>query len=67
LIGGIEALGLIADELGLEGRFWDFIGGLNSGLAGFGYLVVGIFLASWLISYLLFRWQRLDQVAVERA
>jgi high-affinity nickel-transport protein len=67
LIGGIEALGLIADKLGLEGGFWDFIGGLNSGLAGFGYLVVGVFLASWLISYLLFRWQRLDQVAVERA
>ena len=40
------------------------IGDLNSGLAGFGYLVVGIFLASWLISYLLFRWQRLDQLPV---
>jgi nickel/cobalt transporter (NiCoT) family protein len=67
LIGGIEALGLIAGKLGLEGRFWNFIGALNSGLAGFGYLVVGIFIASWAISYLLFRWQRLDQPIVERA
>src|SRR5579872_70087 len=67
LIGGIEALGLIAGKLGLEGRFWNLIGDLNSGLAGFGYLVVGIFVASWAISYLLFRWQRLDQPIVERA
>ncbi len=29
LIGGIEALGLIADKLGLEGGFWDTIGNLN--------------------------------------
>ena len=67
LIGGIEALGLVAGKLGLEGGFWDLIGTLNSGLAGFGYLVVGIFLLSWLVSYLLFRWQRLDQPLVERA
>jgi len=67
LIGGIEALGLISGKLGLEGRFWNFIGDLNSGLAGLGYLVVGIFIASWAISYLLFRWQRLDQPITERA
>lgn len=67
LIGGIEALGLIADKLGLEGAFWSMIGNLNAGVANFGYLVVGIFLASWAVSYLLYRWQRLDQPIVERA
>jgi high-affinity nickel-transport protein len=67
LIGGIEALGLIADKLGLEGAFWNMIGNLNAGVANFGYLVVGIFLASWAVSYLLYRWQRLDQPFAERA
>ena len=67
LIGGIEALGLIADKLGLEGRFWSMIGGLNGGLANFGYLVVGIFIVSWAVSYLLYRWQGLDRPIVERA
>src|SRR5208282_5138020 len=66
LIGGIEALGLIAGKLGLEGGFWEAIGALNGGLANFGYLVVGIFLVSWAISYLLYRWQRLDRPLVER-
>jgi high-affinity nickel-transport protein len=66
LIGGIEALGLIASKLGLEDGFWDMIGALNGGLANLGYLVVGIFLVSWAISYLLYRWQRLDQPVGER-
>jgi nickel/cobalt transporter (NiCoT) family protein len=67
LIGGIEALGLIAGKLGLEGVFWGMIGGLDGGLVNFGYLVVGIFLASWAVSYLLYRWQGLDRPLVERA
>jgi nickel/cobalt transporter (NiCoT) family protein len=58
---------LIADKLGLEGSFWDVIGDLNGGLANFGYLVVGIFIASWAVSYLIYRWQRLDRPAAERA
>ncbi len=67
LIGGIEALGLIAGKLGLEGSFWNMIGDLNGGIANFGYLVVGVFLASWALSYLLYRWQGLDRPVVERA
>jgi high-affinity nickel-transport protein len=67
LIGGIEALGLIADKLGLEGRFWGMIGDLNGGLANFGYLVVAVFLVSWAVSYLIYRWQGLDRPIVERA
>ncbi len=67
LIGGIEVLGLIAGKLGLEGAFWNMFDDLNAGLANFGYLVVGIFIASWVVSYLLYRWQRLDRPLVERA
>jgi high-affinity nickel-transport protein len=67
LIGGIEALGLIGGKLGLAGGFWDLIGNLNGGLANFGYLVVGIFIVSWAVSYLIYRWQGFDRPAVERA
>jgi high-affinity nickel-transport protein len=67
LIGGIEALGLIGDKLGLAGGFWDTIGKMNDGLANFGYLVIGIFVVSWAVSYLIYRWQGFDRVPVERA
>jgi high-affinity nickel-transport protein len=66
LIGGAEALGLIAGKLGLAGGFWDVIGDMNGGLANFGYLVVGIFLASWAVSYLIYRWQGFDRPLLER-
>lgn len=66
LIGGIEALALIGDKLRLEGAFWTAIGDLSGSLASFGYLVAGIFIASWMISYLLYRWQRLDRPLGER-
>ena len=66
LIGGIEALGLIADKLGLAGGFWDTVSNLDGGLAKFGYFVIGIFLVSWAVSYLIYRWQGLDGAPIER-
>jgi len=66
LIGGIEALGLIADKLELDGVFWNLIGRFNKELAGFGYFVVGIFIASWILFYLIYRWGGLGRLVVER-
>lgn len=57
LIGGVEALGMIAAKLGLEGAFWGVIANLNESLANFGYLVVGVFLVSWALSFIVYRWQ----------
>lgn len=67
LIGGVEALSLIATKLGLEGRFWNMIGDLSGGIANFGYLVVGVFIASWAVSYFIYRWQGLDRPLAVRA
>jgi high-affinity nickel-transport protein len=66
-IGGIEALGLLIDKLGLEGAVWDAIGGLNDNLANLGYAVVAIFLASWIVSTLVYRLKRYDQLAMNQA
>jgi len=54
-IGGIEALGLIGGKLGLAGRFWEMIGGLNENFTNFGFVIVGIFVLSWLISTFVYR------------
>ena len=65
-IGGVEALGLIGDKLELEGGFWRVIGGLNDNLANFGFAVVAIFIASWVISALVYRAKGFDNLQVEK-
>jgi nickel/cobalt transporter (NiCoT) family protein len=65
-IGGVEALGLIGDKLGLEGGFWHLVGDLNDNLTNFGFVVVGIFVASWLISTLIYRAKGYDRLPAEQ-
>jgi high-affinity nickel-transport protein len=64
LIGGIEALGLLVDRLDLKGGFWDFIGTLTDNFGALGYLIIGIFLASWLVSAVIYRLNRYDEIEV---
>jgi high-affinity nickel-transport protein len=61
LIGGLEALGLIADQLGLDTGFWKVIGDLNDDLANFGFIVVGVFVASWVVSFLIYKLRRFEE------
>ena len=57
LIGGVEALGLIADRMELGGWFWTTVSGLNDDLSSFGFAVIAIFALAWAGSALLFRWK----------
>ena len=63
-IGGVEALGLIGDKLGLEGAFWSCVGHLNDSFSALGYAIVGIFLASWITSSLIYRLKGYDRLQV---
>jgi high-affinity nickel-transport protein len=47
VVGGVEALGLLGDRLGLHGVVWDFVGVLNTHFGMIGYLIVGVFVAVW--------------------
>ncbi|MGY2397512.1 HoxN/HupN/NixA family nickel/cobalt transporter [Pseudomonas sp. SDO5271_S396] len=64
IIGSIEALGLIGDQLELKGDFWRFIGSLNDSFGLLGYLIIGIFVASWAASVLLYRLKGFDRIEV---
>ncbi len=64
VIGGIETLGLIADKLDLKGPFWDFIGGLTDNFGTLGYVIIGLFALSWLLSMLIYRIKRYDEIEV---
>ncbi|MGH6673913.1 MAG: HoxN/HupN/NixA family nickel/cobalt transporter [Xanthobacteraceae bacterium] len=67
LIGGIETLGLVQDELNLSGSFWSAIAALNDNFGVLGYLIIGIFVVSWLVSILLYRRNRYDDIEVRLA
>ncbi|CAG9223102.1 High-affinity nickel transport protein [Burkholderia gladioli] len=58
VIGGVEALGLAADKLGLAGGFWETIGAINERFGAIGYGIVALFLACWVGSILFHRWRR---------
>jgi len=64
VVGGLEVLNLIGDRLGLtgEGGFWGAIGSINDNFGVLGYAIVGIFVAAWLISYVVYRINRYDEI-----
>jgi nickel/cobalt transporter (NiCoT) family protein len=65
LIGGIEALGLIGEQLNMTGRFWGSIGTLNDNFNNLGFIIIGVFAASWALSVLIYRWKGFDTLEVE--
>ena len=62
VVGGIEALGLIGDRLGLEGPFWSFIGTLGDNFGLVGYGIVAFFVASWAVSFLIYKVKGYDRL-----
>ena len=64
LIGGVEALGLIADELTLGGRFWSAVARLDDDLGNFGFAVITVFALAWGLSAVIYRWKGYDDSAV---
>jgi high-affinity nickel-transport protein len=62
LIGSVEALGLLGEKLGLSGTFWDFIGLLNDNFGALGFLIIVIFVLSWLISVGFYRFSAYDKI-----
>ena len=65
LVGGVEALGLLADHLGLKGGLWEAVGALNRHFTSMGWLIVGVFLVSWLGSALVYRLKGYDSLDTE--
>jgi high-affinity nickel-transport protein len=59
LIGTVELLGLLVERLGLHGAFWDWISGLD--LNVLGYVVVALFVATWVVALLVWRLARIEE------
>jgi nickel/cobalt transporter (NiCoT) family protein len=66
LIGGIETLGLMGDQFAVKGKFWDRIGALNDGFTALGVAIIGLFIAAWIGSVIVYRRTGLDEVEVSK-
>ena len=62
LVGGVELLGLVADRVQPSGRFWQAVDALNQNFGSLGFLIIGIFIAAWLVSMLVYRLKRYDEI-----
>jgi high-affinity nickel-transport protein len=63
-IGGVEALGVIGDKFGLQGGVWDTVGEISGNFGILGYFIVGLFIVSWLVSFIIYRAKGYDKLEV---
>jgi high-affinity nickel-transport protein len=59
LIGTVELLGLLAEQLNWTGGIWDDLAGLDLNIIG--YVIVGLFVVTWALSLLVWRAGRIEE------
>ena len=64
IVGGIETLGLIGGKFGLTGVLWDAVSSLNDNFGMLGYLIICIFVVSWIVSIAIYRLKGYGQLEV---
>jgi high-affinity nickel-transport protein len=59
LIGTIELAQVLASKLGWQGGFWSWLQGIDFGTLG--YVIVAMFVLTWLIALAVWRWRRIEE------
>jgi high-affinity nickel-transport protein len=59
VIGGIEIISIITEKLGIESGLLAWIGGLDLNLVG--YAIVVLFVATWIVALLVWRYGRIEE------
>ncbi|MDR3495198.1 MAG: HoxN/HupN/NixA family nickel/cobalt transporter [Ancalomicrobiaceae bacterium] len=66
-VGGIETLGLISAKFELQGPFWQTVGAVNDNFGLLGYGIIGLFVLSWIVSFVIYRAGGYDRIEVAKA
>jgi high-affinity nickel permease len=61
---GVAATQLLAGgaRLELSGGFWDGVGRVGHNFNGLGFITIGLLVAVWASSYLIYRFRKLDEL-----
>ena len=62
VVGGIEVLGLIATKIESEGMIWNMIKSLNNHYSTLGYMIILLFIASWVLSVIIYKYMQFDKL-----
>src|SRR5438270_1373060 len=62
VVGTIEVFSIIAVEFHLSGGIWDSLGNLDFGVLG--SIIIGIFLVSWVVSTIIYKVKKYDDIEV---
>ena len=65
VVGGIEVLSIIATVFHLTGSLWDSLVNLDFGILG--GIIIGLFILSWVISTVIYKVKRYDDLEVKTA
>ncbi|GET02962.1 HoxN/HupN/NixA family nickel/cobalt transporter [Rhizophagus clarus] len=56
VVGTIELLNILSDKLNLQGPFWNFFAKLGNEFGTIGYLIIGLFVFTWLIAIIIYKY-----------
>jgi nickel/cobalt transporter (NiCoT) family protein len=59
LIGGVELLGLMSQQLNLNGRFWTDL--QNANINTLGFVIVGMFIGTWMVALAIWHFGRIEE------
>jgi len=62
IVGGIEVIGLIKDQFSLSGGLWDLVGIVNDNFGTFGFVIIGVFVLSWIVSMIIYNIKGFDRL-----
>ncbi|MEJ2380089.1 MAG: HoxN/HupN/NixA family nickel/cobalt transporter [Gammaproteobacteria bacterium] len=65
IVAGIEGLGFLGAQLKFKGQVWDTLNGISNHWGITGVIIVSLFIASWLISTLVYRVKRYEELDIE--
>ena len=55
IVGAIEAGSVVANQFQLSGGVWDAVRAANENFGLLGFIIIGLFVASWLVSLGVYR------------
>ena len=67
VIGSIQTAALLSEKFGLSGGLWSGATNLSERFNTLGFLIIGVFIGAWLLSWLVYRWQGFDDTEVVEA